>query len=102
MQYLSEHNVLIFLTQVFILLGLARILGELFRIWKQPTITAEILAGVLLGPTIFGRFFPALHLRIFPIDIIQQGMLETVASLGLLFFLMEAGQIGRASCRERV
>src|SRR3989338_6330695 len=91
MQYLSEHNVLIFLTQVFILLGLARILGELFRIWKQPTITAEILAGVLLGPTIFGRFFPALHLRIFPIDIIQQGMLETVASLGLLFFLMEAG-----------
>ena len=91
MQYLSEHNVLIFLTQVFILLGLARILGELFRIWKQPTITAEILAGVLLGPTIFGRFFPALHLRIFPVDIIQQGMLETVASLGLLFFLMEAG-----------
>jgi len=91
MQSLSEQNILIFLIQVFLLLGLARILGELFRIWRQPTITAEILTGVLLGPTIFGRFFPALHLKIFPTDIIQQDMLETVAWLGLLFFLLEAG-----------
>ncbi len=91
MTYLSEHNILIFLIQVFLLLGLSRVLGELFRIWKQPAITAEILAGILLGPTIFGRFLPALHSRIFPADIIQQGMLETVAWLGLLFFLMEAG-----------
>ncbi|MFH0913609.1 MAG: cation:proton antiporter [Candidatus Omnitrophota bacterium] len=91
MQSLSEHNILIFLIQVFLLLGLARMLGELFRTWKQPTITAEILIGVLLGPTIFGRFFPALHLKIFPTDIIQQNMLETVAWLGLLFFLLEAG-----------
>lgn len=91
MQSLSEQNILIFLIQLFLLLGLARTLGELFRIWKQPVITAEILAGVLLGPTIFGRFFPALHLKIFPTDIIQQDMLETVAWLGLLFFLLEAG-----------
>jgi len=82
---------LIFLVQIFLLLGLARILGELFRIWKQPAITAEILAGVLLGPTIFGRFFPNLQLKIFPPDIMQQGMLETIGWLGLLFFLMEAG-----------
>lgn len=91
MTYLSEHNILIFLIQVFLLLGLARVLGEIFRFLKQPTITAEILAGILLGPTIFGRFFPELHLRIFPADTLQQGMLETVAWLGLLFFLMEAG-----------
>ncbi len=82
---------MIFLVQIFLLLGLARILGELFRIWKQPAITAEILAGVLLGPTIFGRFFPNLQLKIFPPDIMQQGMLETIGWLGLLFFLMEAG-----------
>ncbi|TBR17961.1 hypothetical protein EPO66_01765 [bacterium] len=91
MNNLSEHNILIFLIQIFLLLGLARILGEVFRIWKQPAITAEILAGVLLGPTIFGRFIPNLQLRIFPPDIMQQGMLETIGWLGLLFFLMEAG-----------
>lgn len=91
MQYLSEHNLLLFLIQVFLLLGLARLLGELFRIWKQPSITAEILTGILLGPTIFGRFLPDLYLKIFPDNIIQHSMLEAVAWLGLLFFLLEAG-----------
>ncbi len=91
MQNLSEHNILIFLIQVFLLLGISRLLGELFRVWKQPAITAEIITGILLGPTIFGRFLPQLHRRIFPPDIIQQHMLETVAWLGLLFFLLESG-----------
>ena len=91
MSYISEHNIFIFLIQVFLLLGLARGLGELFRLWKQPTISAEILAGLLLGPTILGRFFPSLYRAAFPADIVQRYMLETVAWLGLLFFLLEAG-----------
>jgi len=91
MNYLSENNIYIFLLEVFLLLGLARGLGELFRIWKQPAITAEILAGVLLGPTIFGRFLPNAYQYVFPADVVQQNMLETVAWLGLLFFLLEAG-----------
>lgn len=91
MSYLSDHNILLFLIQFFLLLGLARGLGELFRIWKQPALTAEILVGIMLGPTLFGRFFPGLYQRIFPVDLIQQNMLETVAWLGLLFFLLEVG-----------
>jgi Kef-type K+ transport system membrane component KefB len=91
MHNLSEHNILIFLIQVILLLGFARLLGELFRIWKQPTITAEILAGLLLGPTVFGRFFPGFFNTIFPQNIIQQDMLETVAWMGMFFFLLEAG-----------
>jgi len=91
MNNLSEHNLLIFLIQVVFLLGTARVLGELFRIWKQPTITAEILAGIFLGPTILGRFFPSIFQRIFPVNIIQQDMLETAAWLGMFFFLLEAG-----------
>ncbi|MCK9594914.1 MAG: cation:proton antiporter [Candidatus Omnitrophica bacterium] len=91
MQYLSEHHILIFLVQIFILLGLARGLGELFNRFKQPALTAEILVGILLGPTILGRFFPHLHQAIFPPDLLQSNMLQTVAWLGLLFFLMETG-----------
>jgi Kef-type K+ transport system membrane component KefB/mannitol/fructose-specific phosphotransferase system IIA component len=91
MHYLNETNIVTFLIQVFLLLGLARTLGELFRKWKQPALMAEILVGVLLGPTIFGRFLPRLHQIIFPADIIQQNMLETVAWLGVLFFLLERG-----------
>ncbi|MBN2512736.1 MAG: cation:proton antiporter [Sedimentisphaerales bacterium] len=91
MQNLSEHNILIFLVQLFVLLGLARGLGELFRKWKQPPLTAEILVGILLGPTILGRFLPGWHQAIFPADPVQQNMLETVAWIGVLFLLLETG-----------
>lgn len=91
MYYLNEQNIFLFLIQVSILLGLARGLGELFRIWKQPSFMAEILVGIVLGPTIFGRFLPYLHHIIFPDDIIQQNMLEVTALLGVLFFLLNTG-----------
>ena len=91
MHYLNEHNVFVFLVQIAILLGLARGLGELFRKWKQPPLTAELLVGILLGPTIMGRFLPFWHNAIFPSDIIQQNMLETVAWIGVLFLLLESG-----------
>lgn len=37
-----------------VLLGLARLLGEIARYYKQPTILGEILAGVILGKTVLG------------------------------------------------
>lgn len=91
MHYLNEQNIFLFLVQVGILLACARGLGELFRKWKQPALTAEILVGVLFGPTIFGRFFPTVHGYIFPADVIQINMLETVAWVGILFFLLKTG-----------
>jgi Kef-type K+ transport system membrane component KefB len=91
MNYLNEHHILIFLVQIVILLGLARGLGELFRRWKQPPLTAELLVGILLGPTIMGRVMPFWHHAIFPNDLIQQTMLETVAWIGVLFLLLETG-----------
>ena len=91
MHYLSEQNILIFLSQVFLLLGLARLSGELLRRVGQPSLIGEILVGILLGPTILGRFAPGVQAAIFPADAIQQNMLETVAWLGLLFFLLETG-----------
>lgn len=89
--YLNEHNILIFLIQIFLLLGCSRFLGEIFRKWRQPPLTAELLVGVFFGPTILGRWFPQMHQAIFPHDPIQANMLETVAWLGVLFLLLEAG-----------
>jgi len=91
MQPIGEHNIFLFLVQIFLLLGLSRGAGEILRRWKQPALTAEILVGILLGPTILGRFFPGLHEAIFPADAAQQNMLETVGWLGVLFLLMETG-----------
>lgn len=91
MHYLSEEHIFLFLVQVFLLLGLSRGLGQIFARYKQPALTAEILVGVFLGPTILGRFAPGLHTMIFPADMVQQNMLETVAWLGVLFLLLEMG-----------
>ncbi|HBG28706.1 MAG: hypothetical protein A2Y10_12190 [Planctomycetes bacterium GWF2_41_51] len=91
MHYLSEEHIFLFLVQVFLLLGLARGLGQIFTRFKQPALTAEILVGIFLGPTILGRFAPGLHDAIFPSDMVQQNMLETVAWLGVLFLLLEMG-----------
>ena len=91
MHYLDESLILLFLVQLFVLLLCARGLGELFRRWKQPALTAELLVGIILGPTILGRFLPGLHHVLFPADAIQQSMLETVAWLGVLFMLLDNG-----------
>lgn len=91
MEYLEESQIFVFLIQLLILLGLARVLGELFNRWHQPAITAEILVGVLLGPTLLGRAWPGLHTALFPADPAQWNMLETVAWFGILFFLLKIG-----------
>ena len=91
MHYLNENNIFIFLSQVFLLLGLSKFFGEILRRWRQPTLPAEIFVGILLGPTILGRFFPQIQAAIFPQVQIQLTMLETVAWFGVLFLLLETG-----------
>ena len=91
MHYINEQNIFLFLVQIVVLLGFARGLGELFRLWKQPPLAAELLVGVILGPTVLARVLPSWHQALFPRDIIQQNMIETVAWIGVLFLLLEAG-----------
>src|SRR5262249_28800982 len=76
---------------LFLLLGLSRLGGEVLSSFRQPALTAELLVGIILGPTVLGRFFPQVHAVLFPEDIVQKTMFETVAWLGAFFFLMEAG-----------
>ena len=48
----SSHQVLPFFTNLLILLVTARILGEVFERFKQPAMIGEIIAGIILGPSI--------------------------------------------------
>ncbi len=89
--YLDESNIFLFLLQLAVLLGAARLAGLLLSRIKQPAISGEILVGVLFGPTLLGRFAPDFQTWLFPPDVTQQNMLETVAWLGILFFLLVTG-----------
>ena len=88
---MTEHNLLVFLVQVLVLLVLARGAGEVLRHLGQAPIVGEILVGVLLGPTLLGRAFPELHATLFPPDAVQRSMLDVVSWFGVLFLLLETG-----------
>lgn len=89
--HLDERHIFLFLVQVFLLLGSTKLLGILFQKWRQPTITADILVGVLLGPSVLGRLLPSVHAVLFPADTVQRTMLETIAWTGILFLLLDTG-----------
>jgi Kef-type K+ transport system membrane component KefB len=88
---ITEHHLMLFLVQFALVLGLCKLFGYFFMKMRQSSITGDILVGIILGPAILGKLFPALHLSIFPDDTVQRTMLETIAWFGNLFLLMEAG-----------
>jgi Kef-type K+ transport system membrane component KefB len=89
--YLNESHILLFLLQLLVLLGVARTLGVACQAVRIPALAGEILTGILLGPTILGRLHPALYTALFPAEVIQMTMLDTVAWLGVLFLLLAVG-----------
>ena len=88
---LPPQMLLYLLLQLVFLLGTAHLLGELARRWKQPAVLGNILAGVLLGPSVLGHWFPALQLAIFPHDQNQGNLLAAVTWIGLILLLLSTG-----------
>jgi len=74
-----------------VLLGAAKLAGELMQKLDQPSVLGEIMAGILLGPTLLGHFKPELYAFIFPSTGNLPIALETVTTLGVVFFLLIAG-----------
>ena len=57
----------------------------------QPSVLGEIFAGILLGPTVLGHFKPHLYATLFPTTGAMPIVLETVTTIGVVFFLLTAG-----------
>jgi K+:H+ antiporter len=89
MNFPSEHDFGLLLFQLFIILSAALSLGELFRRLGQAQVIGEVLAGVLLGPSVLGAVLPGLSASLFPPS--QTQLLGTIAWLGSVFLLLVAG-----------
>jgi Kef-type K+ transport system membrane component KefB len=87
----SHHDVLRLVIQVALLLFTARALGELARRNGQPSVVGEILAGILLGPSLLSSIVPALGEYIVPQTAIQGYLLEVVALIGAMFLMLITG-----------
>jgi len=88
----TENLLFITLLQLIVMVGAARYLHTVFRRLGQPGVIGEILAGLLLGPSLFGHFFPSLSLSLFgahastPITIISQiGLILLMFQIGMDF-----------------
>lgn len=87
----SEHDLLLFWVSLVVLLGTARALGALAQRVGQPAVVGELLAGVLVGPTIFGRLLPDVAGWLFPGAEVPSAMLLAIAWLGIALLLLVTG-----------
>lgn len=88
---LDHHAVFLLLLQLAVLLFMARFLGEIMRKLGQPPVVGELLAGVVLGPSVFGALLPELQKSIFPVSQHQADLLAVVSWIGVLFLLIVTG-----------
>ncbi|KAJ6619881.1 Sodium/hydrogen exchanger family-domain-containing protein [Mycena sp. CBHHK59/15] len=78
----------LWIIQVGVIVGTASLLSLGLRKIHQPKVIAEVLGGILLGPTAFGRI-PGFSQHIFPEE--SQSYLSLVANIGLVLFLFLVG-----------
>ncbi|MGH8874388.1 MAG: cation:proton antiporter, partial [Acidimicrobiia bacterium] len=87
----SHHDVLVLLIQIGVLLLAARGLGEVSQRLGQPAVVGEILAGIVLGPSLLSSIVPGLAEWIVPQTQVQGYLLEVVALLGAVLLLLITG-----------
>ena len=79
-----------FFLQMFCILATCRLVGWLGqRYLGQPQVVGEMIAGVLLGPSLFGLFFPELQAKLFPPE--TKGTLYVGAQLGVGLYMFLVG-----------
>jgi Kef-type K+ transport system membrane component KefB/nucleotide-binding universal stress UspA family protein len=81
----------LFLCQIILFMVFGRLLGEAMLRIGQPAVMGQLIAGILLGPSVLGTVWPDLQHAIFPPDHEQKAMIDAVAQLGILMLLLLAG-----------
>ena len=73
------------------MLAFGRGFGELFRKFKQAAVVGEIIAGIILGPTIFGNISPEFYSSVFPETGAVAVSINALVSLSIIFLLLVVG-----------
>ena len=87
----THTDMITFFVSLAVLIGSARILGELAEKLKQPAILGELMAGIILGPSILGMIAPDFQQALFPSSGPVYIGLQFMSSLAIALFLLLAG-----------
>ena len=82
-------NTGLLLFQLLIILSTVKFFGFLFKKINQPAVIGEIIAGIVLGPSLVGALFPTTFGFVFPKESI--GTLQQLSQIGLLLFMFIVG-----------
>src|ERR1700674_3231543 len=83
------HALLTLILQIAVVLATARVVGLLFRRINQPQVMGEMVAGILLGPSLLGWVLPGVSAALFPPESLPS--LNAVSQIGLLLFMFLVG-----------
>lgn len=83
------HPLAILLAQIITIIVVARFFGWVFRKIGQPSVIGEIIAGIVLGPSLLGLYFPEFSLTLFPVA--SLGNLQFLSQIGLILFMYVIG-----------
>jgi Kef-type K+ transport system membrane component KefB/nucleotide-binding universal stress UspA family protein len=86
-----HSDVLALIIQVCVLLLFAKLFGELSQRLNQPAVIGEILAGIVLGPSLLGKIFPFFYGTVIPANPTQCHLLEIVSLIGAVLLLLVTG-----------
>lgn len=85
----AEETLASILIQITIVILVARIAGAAAVAVRQPRAVGEIVAGLMLGPSLFGHFFPDLSAMVFPAEASQ--IMWMLAQIGLVLLMFQIG-----------
>lgn len=91
MERLLHGEVLNFLIMISIMLIVARVLGEIVKKFNQPAVIGELLAGILIGPSVLGTFYPEAFNLLFFSNPRSYIAYDGMAQVGIIFLLFVAG-----------
>jgi Kef-type K+ transport system membrane component KefB/nucleotide-binding universal stress UspA family protein len=80
-----------FIAEIVLLLLVGRMLGEGMQRLGQPAIMGQLIAGILLGPSLFGAIWPEGQKAIFSSAPEQKAMIDAVSQLGIIMLLLLTG-----------
>lgn len=89
MQDNLHHPLTTLLIQIIAVLLMVRLFGYLFSLIRQPSVIGEIVAGIVLGPSVLGFFFPDAFQFLFPVESLTN--LELLSQVGLILFMFVIG-----------